>query len=375
MKRCKKSDERDWLSIGIGRRLILAATWAVACAPWCLHAAERPNIVVVMTDDHAYQAIGAYGSQLNATPHMDRLAEAGLRFDRCYVTDSICAPSRAAILTGKYSWGHGVVNNYTEFNPRQTTFPQLLQKAGYQTALIGKWHLGSDPTGFDHWDILPGQGKYYRPQFRTAEGVRDVDGYVTDRINDLALKWLREERQADRPFLLMVHHKAPHRPWDPGVDHLLDYEGKEFPEPSTLWDDYSDRIAAAKAEMRIDQLKLSPDLKAWQDDDRHRTWLYDHMSADERAVWERHIDPRREEIDERRPTGDERTRWMRQHFLEDYLACVASVDDGIGQLLDALEAEGLTRNTLFVYTSDQGFYLGEHGWFDKRFMYEQSLRT
>jgi arylsulfatase A-like enzyme len=339
-------------------------------------AGERPNIVLIMTDDHAYQAISAYGSILNNTPHIDRLAAEGMRLDRCYVTDSICSPSRATILTGKYGHLHGVRDNYTRFDGSQPTFPKLLQAAGYQTALIGKWHLQSDPTGFDYWDILPGQGKYYRPDFRCPKGVRKVSGYVTDRITQFADEWLRKRRDPDKPFLLMVHHKAPHRPWDPGIDHLGDFADAPLPEPSTLRDDHRGQGTAARvAEMRITQMRPSPDLKVWKTDDPHRKWLYDHMTPQERAAWEKTIDPRWEEFGDDRLSGDERLGWMYRHYLEDYLGCVASVDEGVGTLLDSLHELGLEENTVVVYTSDQGFYLGEHGWFDKRFMYEQSLRT
>ena len=221
----------------------------------------RPNILFIMSDDHAYQAISAYDSQLNKTPHIDRLANEGIRFDRCYVTDSICGPSRACLLTGKYSHTNGVRDNFTAFDGSQVTMPKLLQAAGYQTAIIGKWHLKSDPTGFDHWDILPGQGKYYRPDFRTAEGKRAVPGYVTDITTDLAIEWLEENRDASRPFLLMVHHKAPHRPWDPAPEHLSAYDGVDFPEPASLADDYTGRTSASTtAEMRIEQMRPAGDL-------------------------------------------------------------------------------------------------------------------
>ncbi|MAT69049.1 MAG: sulfatase [Planctomycetaceae bacterium] len=338
--------------------------------------AARPNVIFIMSDDHAYQAIGAYGSALNTTPHIDRLAAEGVRFDRCYVTDSICGPSRATMLTGRYGAHHGVRDNYTEFDGSQTTFPKLLQRAGYQTAMIGKWHLGSEPTGFDHWDILPGQGKYYRPDFLSPAGKREEPGYVTDVITRLTLEWLRAGRDAERPFALLMHHKAPHRPWNPGVDHLGETAARTFPEPATLRDDYATRSAAARdAEMRITQMRLSPDLKTWAPDDGHRQWLYKHMTAEERAAWEQRIDPRLAEYQQLNPQGDAKLRWMYQHYLRDYLECIAGVDDSVGAVLDYLDESGLADNTIVVYTSDQGFYLGEHGWFDKRMMYEQSLRT
>ena len=350
-------------------------------APTPASAAERPNFVFIMSDDHAYQAIGAYGSVLNETPHLDRLAREGVRFDRCYVANSICAPSRATILTGKYSAANGVPDNYTDFDGGQWTFPKALQSAGYQTAIVGKWHLKSDPTGFDHWDVLPGQGKYYRPDFRTAAGKRAVDGYVTHVTTDLAIDWLGGEgatgRDPDKPFLLMLHHKAPHRPWDPSPEQLRAFRAREFQEPPTLLDDYATRTTAPRAaEMRIaDHMRIDRDVKAWAEDSNHRQWLYRHMSDDERAAWTEVIDPRKAEFESADLTGDARTRWVWRWYLRDYLACVASVDQSVGRVLDHLEAAGLADNTVVVYTSDQGFYLGEHGWFDKRFMYEESLRT
>jgi arylsulfatase A-like enzyme len=346
---------------------------AVVAAP---STSSRPNILYIMSDDHAYQAISAYGSQLIDTPNIDRIAKSGVRFDRCYVTNSICGPSRACILTGKYSHLNGVYDHYTSLDGKQQTFPKLLQAAGYQTAVIGKWHLTVPPVGFDHWEVLPGQGKYYRPDFVSADGKAAVAGYATDVITQKSLEWLRDGRDPGKPFLLMVHHKAPHRPWDPASEKLAPYEHKSFPEPATLFDDYATRGAAAnEAEMRIDQMNPSIDLKLWDRKNRDRAWLYGHMTADERAKWEAHVDPRLKRLDEANPQGRDRTRWFYQLYLRDYLACVASVDERVGELLDYLDTSGLADNTIVVYASDQGFYLGEHGWFDKRFMYEQSLRT
>lgn len=341
-----------------------------------LESPAAPNVVFIMSDDHAYQAIGAYGHGLADTPNIDSIAEQGIRFERCYVTNSICGPSRAAILTGKYSRKNGVPDNYTPFDGSQTTLPKLLQRAGYQTAIIGKWHLKSEPTGFDHWDILKGQGKYYRPHFLSPSGNRSVDGYVTHITTALAEDWLERQRDPDRPFFLMVHHKAPHRPWDPATDQLTQYQGANFPEPPTLYDDYQGRSTAVReAQMRLEHMRNSPDLKIWSAKDRHRKWLYNHMTSAERAVWEAVADPRFDKygFDER--TGFERRRWVYQLYLADYLRCVRSVDASVGRLLDCLERNQLTSDTIVIYTSDQGFYLGEHGWFDKRLMYEPSLRT
>ncbi len=337
----------------------------------------RPNILYIMSDDHGYQAISAYGSQLIDTPNIDRIAKAGVRFDRCYVTNSLCGPSRACLLTGTYSHVNGMYDHYTStFNNALPTFPKLLQAAGYQTAIVGKWHLTSDPAGFDYWDVLPGQGRYYRPEFITAAGKTAVPGYVTDVITKKSLDWLRNERNPNEPFLLMVHHKAPHRPWDPASEKLAAFEKATYPEPATLFDNYATRGRAAKeATMRMDDLNPTIDLKLWAPTDGNRKWLYAQMLPEERKQWEKHVDPRLEKFNQADPQGRDRTRWYYQQYLRDYLACISSVDDSVGQLLDYLDQAGLADNTIVVYASDQGFYLGEHSWFDKRFMYEQSLRT
>lgn len=364
---------------------IVRSLAALACATLLLTAEAiavapagklRPNILYIMSDDHAFQAISAYGSNRNQTPHIDRIAREGIRFDRCYVTNSLCGPSRAAILTGTYSHINGMYDHYSKFNDKLPTFPQLLHEAGYQTAIVGKWHLTSDPAGFDYWDVLPGQGKYYRPEFITAKGKSAVDGYVTDVITDKSLSWLKDKRDPHKPFLLMVHHKAPHRPWDPASTKLAKFENKRFAEPATLFDDYATRGRAAKeAEMRISQMTPSTDVKLWDAKNNDRAWLYKQMSPDDRAEWEKHVDPRLAKFDAAAPVGDDRTRWFYQLYMRDYLACIESVDDSVGRLLDYLDESGLAENTIVVYVSDQGFYMGEHGWFDKRFMYEESLRT
>jgi arylsulfatase A-like enzyme len=236
--------------------------------------------------------------------------------------------------------------------------------------------IRSDSITGIFWDILPDQGKYYRPDFVTAEGRNSIPGYVTDVITQKSLDWLRHRRKADQPFLLMVHHKAPHRPWDPAAKKLADFKDGSYPEPPTLFDDYATRGRAAReATMRIDDMNPSTDLKLWAEDSRDRNWLYEQMTPEERAAWEAEVDPRMEEFEAANPQGRERTRWYFQQYLRDYLACIASVDGGVGELLDYLEQSGLAENTIIVYVSDQGFYLGEHGWFDKRFMYEESLRT
>jgi arylsulfatase A-like enzyme len=331
-------------------------------------APRRPNIVFLFSDDHAYQAVSAYGHRLNQTPNIDRLAREGMRFDRCLVTNSLCGPSRATLLTGKYSHRNGFYNNTnSRFDGRQTTFPKLLRRAGYQTALVGKWHLVSAPTGFDYWEILPGQGQYYNPPM--ISNGRDVmhEGYVTDIITDRALDWLKNKRDPNRPFLIMVHHKAPHRPWEPSLKHLAANEGMHFPEPGTFFDDYSGRGLAEKTQdmtiartMTAEDLKLKPPAA---------------LTAEQRTSWDAYYGPRNAAFRKRRLEGKELVRWKYQRYLHDYFACIASVDDSVGRILDYLKEAGLERNTLVVYSSDQGFFLGEHGWFDKRWIFEESLRT
>lgn len=298
-----------------------------------------------MSDDHASHALSCYGSRINQTPNLDRIANKGMRFNNCFCTNSICAPSRASILTGTYNHINGVTTLDTNLDGRQFTFPRLLKQSGYQTAIIGKWHLGHggihDPTGFDYWNILPGQGLYYNPQMIEMGKKKIIEGYVTNIITDLSLKWLRK-RDKKRPFCLLYHHKAPHRPWEPDDAHSQMYKDFDIPEPETFNDNYSNRASAAKeAEMRVDRDLSIKDLKL------------------------------------KLPIGltpQEEKKWKYQRYIKDYLRCVASIDDNVGRLLNFLDKEGLTENTIVIYTSDQGFFLGDHGWYDKRFMYEESLR-
>ena len=350
---------------------------------------QGPNILFVFADDHAYQAIGAYGSVINQTPNIDRLAAEGMRFDRAVVTNSICAPSRAVILTGRYSHLNGVRDNSDVFDGGQQTFPKLLRNAGYETAMIGKWHLKSTPTGFDHWEVLPGQGAYYNPDMLVPEADSAAqhrrEGYVTDILTDLALEWLREGRDPERPFLLMLQHKAPHRNWMPGPDHMSTFDGETIPEPETLFDDYSGRASpASNQEMTIARhmslpydLKVSPppddDLPEWQ----ARGWeaSYGRMSEEQQAAWDAAYDPRNAAFRAAELEGDDLTRWKYQRYVKDYLRTIASIDDNLGRILDWLDETGLAESTVVVYSSDQGFYLGEHGWYDKRWMYEESFRT
>ncbi|KPK75325.1 MAG: sulfatase [Phycisphaerae bacterium SM23_30] len=295
-----------------------------------------------MTDDHAAHALSCYGSKINETPHLDRIAREGMRFENCFCTNGICAPSRAVILTSKYSHLNGVVDNRLEFDGSQQTFPKLLRQAGYETAMVGKWHLKSDPTGFDYWNVLPGQGAYHNPVMIEMGERKKYTGYTTDIITDHCLEWLKN-RAGDKPFCLMYHHKAPHRNWQPDEKHADMYKGVDIPLPETFDDDYRTRSDAARQqEMTIE---------------RHFQITYDTKVEPPEGI-----------------EGYELKKWKYQRYMEDYLACVASVDDNVGRLLDYLEASGLAENTMVVYTSDQGFYLGDHGWFDKRFMYEEALR-
>jgi arylsulfatase A-like enzyme len=346
---------------------------------------RKPNILLIVADDHAFQAVGTYGSVLNQTPNIDRIAAEGLRFDRALVTNSICAPSRAVILTGQYSHRNGVLDNTTDFDGGQVTFPKLLQGAGYRTAAFGKWHLKSEPTGFDVWEVLPGQGHYYNPDLRTAAGTINRSGYVTDVVTDLAVRFLRQ-REDEQPFFMWLGHKAPHRNWLPGPDHLDTYADTDFPEPPTLFDDYANRASpAGNQEMEIDRhMTLLGDLMLYpsrpedgnpESDAPRWEATVGRMYPAQRARWEFAFADSNAAYRANPPEGDDLVRWKYQRYLRNYLATIASVDDGVGRVLDELDELGLADNTLVVYTSDQGFYLGEHGWYDKRWIYEESLRT
>lgn len=329
---------------------------------------RQPNILFIMTDDHASHAMSCYGSRVNRTPNMDRIALEGVRFDNCFCTNGICATSRAVILTGKHSHINGIRDNAHAFDGGQMTFPKLFQKAGYRTGLIGKWHLQSNPTGFDYWNILPGQGEYYNPDLIEMGEKKRMPGYVTDILTGLALDFLEKKRRKDRPFLLMMHHKAPHRNWQASPRHLKLYDLVTFPEPDTLFDDYATRSRAAREqEMTIrEHMEINSDLKMGPAPAR--------MTEEQKAMWDEAYAPKREAFMREKPQGEALVRWKYQRYMQDYLACVAGADESVGTLLDYLDESGLSKNTLVVYTSDQGFYLGDHGWFDKRFMYEESLR-
>lgn len=366
----------------LSRREFIAAALAASATAAIPASAQqaRPNIVFIFTDDHAIQSIGAYGSTINKTPHLDRIAREGAVFLENACGNSICAPSRAAVLTGKHAHINGQRTNQDTFDGGQPTFPKMLQAAGYQTALIGKWHLRSDPTGFDHWEILPGQGSYYNPDLYTAAGTKRYEGYCTDIVTDLSLEWL-DQRDPDKPFLLMCQHKAPHRTWAPGPDHLTMYRDETIPEPPTLFDDYTGRAPIlAENEMTIaNHMMFDYDLKVpglGIPDALGRDRPSDEvarMTPAQRAAWDAAYGPENEAFKANPPTGEDLVRWKYQRYIKDYLRCIASVDDNVGRVLDYLNAKGLAENTLVVYASDQGFYLGEHGMYDKRWMYRESF--
>jgi arylsulfatase A-like enzyme len=329
----------DMLSLGMS--LVFAALLLQPARATAQNGGERrPNILFIMADDHAAHAISSYGSKINQTPNIDRIAKEGMRFQNCFVVNSICTPSRAAILTGKYSHINGVTV-FNRFDGSQPTVAKMLRAAGYYTGMIGKWHLQSDPTGFDYWNILPGQGKYHDPDFIEMGKRKKIEGYVTDLIADMSIDFLKN-RPKDKPFFLMCHQKAPHRPWEPDAKHAAMYEDIDIPTPQTFDDDHKHRSSAAtEATMRIDRDLTPADLK------------------------------------QQPPAGLSDValkKWKYERYIKDYLRCIASVDDNVGRLLDYLKAAGLAENTIVIYTSDQGFFLGDHDWFDKRFMYEESLR-
>lgn len=352
----------------------------------------RPNIIFIMSDDHAYQAISAYDNTLIETPNIDRIAEMGMLFTQASVTNSICAPSRATILTGKHSHMNGKIDNLFPFDTTNVTFPQLFQDAGYQTAMFGKLHFGNNPKGFDQFKILPGQGSYYNPDFITKnEGEIKVEGYVTDIITDMTLDWLSNERNPEEPFMLMYLHKAPHRAWLMAERHMDEYTNKTFSQPATLFDDYSGRTkAAGEAEMNIfDHMSWGGDHKispAVMDEiglpeiggDKRRYENYTaRMNPEQKANFDKAYSKIEEDLKKTYPsmTDEEIMSWKYNRYMQDYLGTIASVDENVGRLLDYLEANDMMDNTIIVYTSDQGFYLGEHGWFDKRFVYDESFKT
>jgi arylsulfatase A-like enzyme/lysophospholipase L1-like esterase len=369
------------------QRLLLLAIVCLGLSPLSA-ATSRPNILFIFSDDHALQAIGAYGSRINQTPNIDRLAHEGALFANSFCANSICGPSRACILTGKHSHRNGFLRNGNRFDGDQPTFPKQLRHAGYQTVMLGKWHLETNPTGFDYWEVLPDQGNYYNPDFIQMDGSRKrYDGYCTDLITEKALHWLQTERDPDKPFLLMCQHKAPHRNWAPAPRHFGLFHDRPVPEPDTLFDDYAGRSALLKEnEMSIDRhLYWAHDMKFHGDNLFPDFFLsgipnaeYRRMNEAQRQEWDAHYEPLNQRFIDQMRAGQlsraDVVRWKYQRYLQDYLGCVAAVDDGVGQLLDYLDTSGLATNTVVIYSSDQGFYLGEHGWYDKRWMFEESLK-
>ena len=333
-----------------------------------------------MSDDHAYQAISAYGYGLNETPNIDRLAKEGAIFNRACVTNSICAPSRAVMLTGKHSFINGKVDNVQAFNWDQDNFPKELQQAGYQTAMIGKIHLDGLPQGFDFSMVLPGQGQYYNPDFLINGEKKSIEGYCTEIITKTALDWLKNKRDKSKPFCLLYHQKAPHRHWMPAPKYLNLYDDVTFTPPANYFDDYEGRGRAAKEqEMKIDgEASWGHDFKLLVDPNGDSTTFINalkRLTDKQRADWMAAYEDENQAFLKAKLSGKELSIWKFNRYIKDYLRCIQSVDDGVGELLDYLDQNGLTENTIVVYTSDQGFYLGEHGWFDKRFMYEESFRT
>ena len=344
---------------------------------------DRPNIVFIMSDDHAYQAISAYGYGLNNTPNIDKIANEGVIFNRGFVTNSICAPSRAVMLTGKHSHMNGKVDNIQSFDWNQDNFAKELQKAGYQTALVGKIHLNGLPQGFDYSNVLPGQGQYYNPDFIENGEKKQYEGYVTKITTDIALDWLKNKREKEKPFLLLYHQKAPHRTWMPEEKYFTLFDDQNFVPPANFFDEYQGRLAAAEHEMGIyKDMDIVYDLKMLDKEEELQTKYrksfqnqYNRMNEEQRSAWDAYYDPIIDAFKKSDLEGKELALWKFNRYMQDYLRTIQSVDDGVGEILDYLEENGLSENTIVVYTSDQGFYLGEHGWFDKRFMYEESFRT
>ncbi len=359
---------------------------------------EDMNIIFIMCDDHSYQTISAYDKRYMKTPAIDRLSEEGYRFTNSFVANSLSGPSRACLLTGKHSHANGFTHNESgAFDGSQTTFPKILQKNGYETAIIGKWHLMSEPTGFDHWDILIGQGDYYQPTFICNGDTLMRPGYVTDVITEEAIGWLKEKRNKDKPFCMLVHHKAPHRSWMPDTKELGSYDNVEFPVPETFYDDHSGRPAAMLQEMSIaEDMNVVYDLKMCDAEaeirDSQGFWRWTgpmyrggtgegeqlrpgRMSHEQQKAWNNYYDPIIEEFKKAGLQGKDLAEWKFQRYMKDYCSVINSVDRSVARIYEYLEQEGMLGNTMIVYTSDQGFFMGEHGFFDKRFMYEESFRT
>ena len=350
---------------------------------------QKPNIVFIFSDDHAPHAIGAYNGWLksvNPTPRIDELAKQGMLFEKSFCTNSICGPSRAVIMTGKHSHKNGFMNNGNTFNWNQQTFPKILRKAGYTTALYGKSHLKGNPKGFDDWKVLPGQGDYYNPDLITPKGRVRIDGHCTDVVTDLAVEWLKAGRDKTKPFMLMVQHKAPHRNWMPALRHLPLYDDVKIPEPATLFDKWEDNAPPARhQELEIDRhmdinydlfLDLTADYEgtpSQKRQDRSAWRNMKKMTKDQLSSWRAFYGPRDKAFHEAKLSGKELVRWKFQRYAKNYLRCVRGVDDSVGKIQDTLKDLNLDDNTVVIYSSDQGFYIGDHGWYDKRWMYEESL--
>lgn len=348
--------------------------------------AKPMNILYIMTDDHSFQTISAYDKRFVNTPNIDRIANEGVLFTNSFVANSLSGPSRACMLTGKHSHKNGFTDNTKTFDGGQQTFPKLLQQAGYQTAVIGKWHLESEPTGFDYWNILVGQGIYYNPTFIDNGKEKVIEGYATNITTDLALNWLDNKRDKNKPFCLLLHHKAPHRTWMPDTCDLRLYDDVTYPLPENFYDKYEGRVAASEQEMSImKDMDLVYDLKMADKENQIHTAnpgleksgrdIYNTMNPEQKAAWDAYYDPIIKDFKAKKLSAKALAEWKYQRYMHDYMRVIHSVDRNIGQVLDYLEKNGLLENTLVVYTSDQGFYMGEHGWFDKRFMYEESFRT
>ena len=350
---------------------------------------QKPNIIFIFSDDHAPHAIGAYNGWLksvNPTPRIDELAKQGMLFEKSFCTNSICGPSRAVIMTGKHSHKNGFMNNGNTFNWNQQTFPKILRKAGYTTALYGKSHLKGNPKGFDDWKVLPGQGDYYNPDLITPKGRVRIDGHCTDVVTDLAVEWLKAGRDKTKPFMLMVQHKAPHRNWMPALRHLPLYDDVKIPEPATLFDKWEDNAPPARhQELEIDRhmdinydlfLDLTADYEgtpSQKRQDRSAWRNMKKMTKDQLSSWRAFYGPRDKAFHEAKLSGKELVRWKFQRYAKNYLRCVRGVDDSVGKIQDTLKDLNLDDNTVVIYSSDQGFYIGDHGWYDKRWMYEESL--
>ena len=355
-------------------------------------AQQHPNIVYIMCDDHAYQCISAYGSALSKlapTPNIDRLAERGMRFDRAFVENSLSTPSRACLMTGQYSHQNGQRQLGEGIDTTRTFFTELLQEAGYQTAVVGKWHMGCDPKGFDYYHVYNDQGQYWNPQYRGTDTNNEFvveEGYSTDLTTDHALDFI-EHRDPSKPFCLLLHHKAPHRNWQANLKYLGMYDDVEFPMPENFYDDYATRGSAARTQkmsvtrdMRWEQDFKVPEMLDLNNPDSQDSYNalmgeINRMTPEQRSAWGRYYFPRNRRLLEAQLKGKDLDNWKYQVYIRDYMSVIASVDESVGRVLDYLDKNGLTDNTMIVYTSDQGFYMGEHGWFDKRFMYEESLRT